>query len=79
MQENANIFYYYYPPITGTSISSKNLKQTLLQEIDMAMMDNSRQESFRKNSTIRGIEISIIAFIRNHWDWKVKEIICVLM
>jgi hypothetical protein len=62
-----------------TSTRSKNLKQTLLQEIDMAMMDNSSQESLRKNSIIQDLEISSIAFIRNPWDWKVKEIICVLM
>jgi hypothetical protein len=60
-------------------MSSKNIKQTPLQEIDMAMMDNSSQESLRKNSIIQDLEISSIAFIRNPWDWKVKEIICVLM
>jgi hypothetical protein len=34
-------FYYYYPHTTYTHLTrSKNLKQTLIQEIDMAMMDN---------------------------------------
>ena len=59
----------------GTSTRSKNLKQTLLQEIDMAMMDNSSQESFHKNSIVQDLQFSGILFMKNDWDWKVKEII----
>jgi hypothetical protein len=47
MQENANVIL----PLSSsyhidTSTRSKNLKQTLLQEIDMAMMDNQVRNHF---------------------------------
>lgn len=74
MQENASIILLLLSSYhIDTSTCSKNHNQTLLQEIDMAMMDNSSQESPRKNSIIRGLQISSIPFIRNDWDWKVNK------
>lgn len=56
-----------------TSTPNKNLKQTLLQEIDMVMIDSSRSESLGEkiNSAIQDLQISGIPFMRDDQDWKV--------
>jgi hypothetical protein len=41
----------------------------------MPMMGNSSQESFHENSIIQDLPFSGILFMKNDWDWKVKEII----
>ena len=42
-----------------TSTRSKDLKQTLLQEIDMAMMDNSSQNHFIRIALYRTFKSAI--------------------
>jgi hypothetical protein len=57
----------------STSTPKKNLKQTLLQEVDIAMIDSSRWEPLRKkiNSAIKDLQISDIPFMKDDQDWKV--------
>jgi hypothetical protein len=47
--------------------SQQDVKQTLLQEIDMAMIDSSRWKSLRRkiNGAIKNLQISGIPFMRD--------------
>ncbi len=73
MQENV---YFHSTFLCSNRIdASTPTKQRLLQEIDEAMIDNSRSESLRKKirNAIQDLRISDIPFMRDGRNWKVKE------
>ena len=76
MQEKCLISFYISSSShhIGTSSPNKNIKQTLLHEVDRTKMDNSDNSKVHfKNCAIQDFQISSIPFIRNSRMGKVKN------